>query len=131
MRLEILSPGSATWNEEQSRKNFEAVRKKVFTGNPFSSPLLIHPLRYEAGGDQWHGGGSQFTSPNDPEWQTIDAWVQGKNVVNEDLRDSVARPADQPPAQRPHEPAGDEDASSGSLKRRIIQTNIAGDHIHI
>src|SRR5881409_3404956 len=30
MRLEILPPGSATWSEEQSRKNFEAVRKKVF-----------------------------------------------------------------------------------------------------
>src|SRR6266704_1854662 len=50
MRLEILSPGSTTWSEEQSRKNFESVRRKVFTGNPFSSPLLIHPLRYEAGG---------------------------------------------------------------------------------
>src|SRR5436309_15636328 len=127
MRLEILSPGSTTWSEEQSRKNFEAVRKKVFTGNPFSSPLLIHPLRYEAGGDQWHGGGAQFTSPNDPEWQTIAAWVQGKNVVNEDLRASVAAPAAQPPAN----PARSADSSKGSLKLRIIQTNMAGDNIHI
>src|SRR5438093_12148700 len=102
MRLEMLSPGSTTWTEEQSRKNFEAVRKKVFAGNPFSSPLLIHPRRYEAGGDQGHGGGAQFTSPNDPEWQTIAAWVQGKNVVNEELRASVAaapgQQARQPPA---------------------------------
>ncbi|PYS33582.1 MAG: hypothetical protein DMG14_31490 [Acidobacteria bacterium] len=29
MRLQLLSPGSATWNEEQSRKNFDAVRQKV------------------------------------------------------------------------------------------------------
>src|SRR2546425_8462694 len=131
MRLEILSPGSTTWSEEQSRKNFEAVRKKVFTGNPFSSPLLIHPLRYESGGDQWHGGGAQFTSPNDPEWQTIAAWVQGKNVVNEDLRASVAAPAAQPPAQPPANPARGADSSNGSLKLRIIRTNMAGDNIHI
>src|SRR5438876_1667960 len=118
MRLEILSPGSTTWTEEQSRKNFEAVRKKVFTGNPFSSPLLIHPLRYEAGGDQWHGGGAQFTSPNDPEWQTIAAWVQGKNVVNEDLRSSsVAEAAAQPPAN----PARGAGSNNGGLKLRIIQ----------
>ncbi len=127
MRLEILSPGSTTWTEEQSRKNFEAVRKKVFTGNPFSSPLLIHPLRYEAGGDQWHGGGAQFTSPNDPEWQTIAAWVQGKNVVNEDLRASVAAAPAQPPAN----PARGAGSSNGGLKLRIIQTNMAGDNIHI
>src|SRR5881628_3430588 len=127
MRLEILPPGSATWTEERSRRNFEAVRKKVFTGNPFSSPLLIHPLRYEAGGDQWHGGGAQFTSPNDPEWQIIASWVQGKNVVNEDLRASVAAPAAQPPAN----PARGADSSNGSLKLRIIQTNMAGDNIHI
>jgi len=38
MRLEILSPGSTTWTEEQSRKNFDAIRKKVFANNPFSSP---------------------------------------------------------------------------------------------
>src|SRR6266850_6515571 len=29
MRLQLLSPGSTTWNEDQSRKNFEAVRQKV------------------------------------------------------------------------------------------------------
>src|SRR2546428_5208711 len=83
MRLQLLSPGSTAWNEDQSRKNFEAVRQKVVPGNPVASPLLIHPLRYEAGGDQWHGGGAQFTSANEPEWQTIAAWVQGKNAVSE------------------------------------------------
>src|SRR5262249_51269063 len=73
MRLQLLLPGSATWNEEQSRKNFEAVRQKVVPGNPLASRLLIHPLRYEAGGDQWHGGGAQFLSANEPGWQTIAA----------------------------------------------------------
>src|SRR5574341_969822 len=42
MRLERLSPGSTTWNEDQSRKNFEAVSRKVVPGNPLASPLLIH-----------------------------------------------------------------------------------------
>src|SRR5437870_10720341 len=119
MRLEILSPGSTTWTEEQSRKNFEAVRRKVFTGNPLASPLLIHPLRYEAGGDQWHGGGAQFTSANEPEWQTIAAWVLGKNTVSEaTLTDKALTKHD------------DYRATPG-LKLRIIQTNMAGDNIHI
>ena len=78
MRLQLLSPGSTTWNEEQSRKNFEAVREKVAPGNTLASRLLIHPLRYEAGGDQGHGGGAQFSSANEPEWQIIATWVRGE-----------------------------------------------------
>src|SRR5262245_34492962 len=34
MRLEMLSPGTTTWNEDQSRKNFDAVSRKVVPGNP-------------------------------------------------------------------------------------------------
>src|SRR3989442_1772300 len=36
MRLQVLSPGSTTWNEDQSRMNFEAVRRKVVPGNPLA-----------------------------------------------------------------------------------------------
>src|SRR3989442_2297717 len=71
--------------------------------------------------------GAQFTSPNDRGWQTIAAWVQGKNVVNEALRASVAAAPAQPPAN----PARGADSSNGGLKLRIIQTNMAGDNIHI
>src|SRR5437899_4727535 len=53
MRLQVLSPGSTSWSDDQSRMNFEAVRRKVVPGNPLASPLLLHPLRYEAGGHQW------------------------------------------------------------------------------
>jgi YVTN family beta-propeller protein len=120
MRLQLLSPGSATWNEEQLRKNFEAVRQKVVPGNPLASPLLIHPLRYEAGGDQWHGGGAQFMSANEPEWQTIAAWVTGKEPTN--------IPASPVTAAKPNPAPG---APSNGLKPRIIQTNMAGDNIHI
>ena len=78
MRLEPLSPGAATWSEEQSRKNFEAVRLKVIPGNPDSSRLLLHPLAVEAGGDPSHDGGRHWLSKNDPEWQTLAAWVRGQ-----------------------------------------------------
>ena len=80
MRLQPLSPGATTWNEEESRKNFEAVRQKVVPGNPLASRLLVHPLRYEAGGDISHGGGAQFSSPLDPDWQTLAAWVNGEQA---------------------------------------------------
>ena len=104
MRLEPLSPGSATWNEEQSRKNFDAVRVKVIPGNPDTSRLLLHPLAIEAGGDPVHDGGRHWTSKNDPEWQTLASWVRGQ-------KGSAPIPA--------------------SGKVRIIQTNAAGDNVHI
>jgi cytochrome c553 len=75
--LEELSPGATTWSEEQSRRNFEVVSTKVVPGNPGASRLLIHPLRFEAGGDMDHMGGTQFESPNDPDWQILATWVNG------------------------------------------------------
>ena len=51
MQLQRLLPGSATWNEEQSRRNFEIVRSRVVPGNPAASRLLRHPLAESAGGD--------------------------------------------------------------------------------
>jgi YVTN family beta-propeller protein len=131
MRLQLLSPGSTTWNEEQSRKNFEAVRRKVVPGNPLASPLLIHPLRYEAGGSQWHGGGAQFTSPNEPEWQTIAAWVQGKDTVSEAGLTGYARRSPLADATGNSASGVTSNTSSKGLKLRIIQTNMAGDNLHI
>jgi hypothetical protein len=77
LRLEPLSPGSTTWNDEESRKNFDAVTRVVRAGN-LKSPLLLHPLAEEAGGDFFHSGGKHFNSQNDPEWQTLKAWVLGQ-----------------------------------------------------
>jgi len=79
LHLEPLSPGSTTWNEEQSRKNFEAVQRVVVPGN-LKSPLLIHPLAEEAGGDFFHSGGKHFNSQDDPQWQTLKAWVLGAKL---------------------------------------------------
>ena len=42
--LQPLSPGATTWDEEQSRKNFEAVKRLVVPGAPLKSKLLMHPL---------------------------------------------------------------------------------------
>jgi hypothetical protein len=75
--LQPLSPGSATWNEEESRKNFEAVQRVVVPGN-LKSKLLIHPLAEEAGGDFFHNGGKHFNSQDDQEWQTLKAFVLGQ-----------------------------------------------------
>jgi YVTN family beta-propeller protein len=77
LRLQVLAPGTYAWTEEQSRKNFEAVSKFVVAGSPRASRLLRHPLSREAGGDAFHGGGKHWKSQDDPEWQTIAAWVSG------------------------------------------------------
>jgi hypothetical protein len=77
LRLQPLSPGNTAWTDEESRKNFEAVRRVVVPGS-LKSMLLIHPLAEQAGGDFFHNGGKHFDSQNDREWQTLKAFVLGQ-----------------------------------------------------
>lgn len=99
--LQPLSPNAATWNEEQSRKNFNAWKAFVKPGEPRKSPMLVHPLAASAGGDHFHAGGKHWTSQSDPEWRTLEAWVNGRTAKL---------------------------AQSGV---RVLQSNSAGDNIHI
>jgi hypothetical protein len=78
--LQPLSPGATNWNEEQSRMNFAAVSRFVVPGQPMKSRMLTHPLEPTAGGDEFHNGGRQFTSQDDPQFQTLAAWVNGKTA---------------------------------------------------
>ena len=78
--LEELSPGATMWDEAQSRKNFEAVSKFVTPGDPLNSRLLMHPLEPDAGGDEFHTGGRQFSSQDDPQFQILAAWVRGETA---------------------------------------------------
>ena len=75
--LEPLPPGTTTYTEEQTRRNFERVARLVAPGDQLKSTLLRNPLAEEAGGSDWHGGGKHWHSQNDPEWQTLAAWVRG------------------------------------------------------
>jgi hypothetical protein len=79
LRLQALSPGSTTWSEDESRKNFEVMRRVVVPGN-LQSKLLVHPLEEKAGGDFYHSGGKHWSSQNDAEWQTLRAWVVGQTA---------------------------------------------------
>ena len=111
MRLQPLAPGSATWSEEESRKNFDVIRLRIVPGNPGASKLLRHPLEEQAGGDNSHDGGKHWQSQEDPEWQTLAAWVRGQTVGGTSS-----------PTAGTSAPAG---------KVRIIQTNAAGDSVSI
>jgi hypothetical protein len=71
-----LSPSATSWNEEQSRQNFDLIQRVAAAG-VLDSPLVKHPLAEEAGGDAHHGGGQQFTSQQDPDWQVLKAFVMG------------------------------------------------------
>ncbi|GEM_PF-794563 len=81
LRLERLAPGATFWTEEQSRRNFQSVSQLVVPGDPLSSRLLMHPLAHSAGGDPFHGGGQQFASQNDPDWQVLAEWVRGQKAT--------------------------------------------------
>lgn len=100
--LASLSPAAFTWNEVQSRQNFAIWKQFVTPGNPLKSKMLLHPLATAAGGDSFHGGGKHWTSQRDPEWSTLARWVRGEK-------------ADSAPASA----------------ARVLQTNSAGDSVHI
>ncbi len=105
MRLQPLAEGAATWSDADARKNFELISARVLPGNPDGSRLLRHPLAEAAGGDPHHDGGKHWTSKSDPEWQTLAAWARGATLAD--------------------------DAAPPQLNVRIVQTNSAGDNVHI
>jgi uncharacterized membrane protein YraQ (UPF0718 family) len=74
--LQPLDKGATTWTEEESRKNFETVSRLVKPGDPDNSHFLKQPLAHEAGGEEFHSGGRQFTNKDDPDWKTIADWVR-------------------------------------------------------
>ena len=104
--LQKLSPGAAEWDEAQSRKNFEAIKRLIPPGAPEKSRLLTRPLDERAGGDEFHGGGKHWASRDNSEWQTLAAWIRGETPAT---------------------------AASADANRhvRIVQTNSAGDSVHL
>jgi YVTN family beta-propeller protein len=105
MHLQPLAEGTGAWSEADARANFAMATAHVVPGRPDESQLLLHPLAESAGGDSHHDGGKHWASKSDPEWQTLAAWVNGATLH------SAPKPT--------------------SLKTRIIQTNSAGDNVHI
>ena len=79
-QLQPLPPDRTSWNEEESRRNFESASHKVVPGDPLNSRICMHPLAEEAGGDPSHGGGKHWTSQDNPEWQILAAWVRGAKL---------------------------------------------------
>ena len=104
--LQALSPETTTWNNEQSLRNFEAWKMYVAPGKPLESRALLHPLAEAAGGDPFHAGGKHWTSQGDPEWQTLASWVSGQRLQGLAM-------------------------ASASGEVRVLQTNAAGDNVHV
>lgn len=79
-RLQKLSPGASSWNEEQARKNFTATSAMINTRDPEASPLLIYPLKQAAGGNKFHPGGKHWDSKDAQEWKTLDEFAHGRKL---------------------------------------------------
>lgn len=77
--LEALTPGTTTYSDEQTRRNFERIQRLVTPGEPAKSVLLMNPLAEEAGGSHWHGGGKHWSTQTDPEFQALATWVRGSS----------------------------------------------------
>lgn len=80
-RLQRLSPGATTWNDEQSRKNFQSTANMVNLQDPEASPLLIFPLAEKAGGNHFHPGGKHWDSKSASEWQILEQWAKGQKAT--------------------------------------------------
>jgi hypothetical protein len=75
--LQPLANGATKYTVEQSRKNFDSVKNLVVPGKPEKSKFLLHPLAEEGGGDEFHSGGRQFLTKDDPDWKIMADWVRG------------------------------------------------------
>ena len=75
LRLQPLAAGATTWTDEESQKNFAAIKRVASAGA--RSRLILHPLEESAGGDFYHSGGKHWPSQNDPEWKVLKAFVEG------------------------------------------------------
>ena len=75
-RLQRLPDGRMTFNDEETRKNFDAIQRLVSPGNPEASRLLLMPLAHEAGGTEFHPGGKRWSSKDDPEWKELAQWIR-------------------------------------------------------
>jgi len=80
MRLTPLGSGANNFTEEQSKTNYEPLSRIVPHGKPMESHFLLHPLQPEFGGGMYHSGGRQFVSTDDPDWQNMRDWVNGKKL---------------------------------------------------
>jgi len=76
-RLAEWGPDTTAFTEEQSRANFAVISKLVNKNDADKSVLLLHPLSKDAGGHEFHSGGRQFASKDDPDWKILQAWVKG------------------------------------------------------
>src|SRR2546423_14075711 len=71
-KLVPLSPGSTTWNEQQSRMNFELVKRVAMPGFLESKLINIRSPKKLAG--IYHTGeGQRFPRSQDPLWWTLKA----------------------------------------------------------
>ena len=75
-RLSTMTEGQTVFTEEQTRQNFQNIAAVINLKDPLASALLKHPLAHEAGGDDFHSGGRQFQSRDDPDWKTIADWIR-------------------------------------------------------
>ena len=81
MPLQPLSPGSTTWDEEQSRKNFDACSNMINSRDVDASPLLVYPLAEKAGGNHFHPGGKHWESKSAAEFRILSEWAHGQKAT--------------------------------------------------
>lgn len=67
----------------EARQGFEVLERLIVPGNPEWSRFLLKPLHPDGGGSYAHNGVRRWQTQNDPEWQTLAAWIRGEVTGSE------------------------------------------------
>ena len=64
--------------EAEARQGFATLQRLIVPGDPERSRFLLKPLHPDGGGSYAHNGVRRWQGRNDPEWQTLAAWIRGE-----------------------------------------------------
>ncbi len=77
------SASGGTLTEAEARQGFEVLQRLIVPGDPDRSRFLLKPLHPDGGGSYAHNGVRRWQNRNDPEWQTLAAWIRGEVTGSE------------------------------------------------
>jgi hypothetical protein len=68
------------WSDAEAKRAYQSISRLIIPGNAEQSRFLLKPLHPDGGGSYAHNGVRRWQTKDDPEWQMLAAWVNGKRT---------------------------------------------------
>ena len=78
-----VSASGGALTEAEARQGFQTLQRLIVPGDPERSRFLLKPLHPDGGGSYAHNGVRRWQNRNNPEWQTLAAWIRGEVTGSE------------------------------------------------